>query len=451
MKFTLDNTFLLLLILIFGSSISFSQNKINQTGNFAQKINLEDCYKLAIENNVELKTNNYRIKSAEANIKSENGNYLPSVNFNMGYNRQISNVQAFVIGGRLITQPNTFSMNANASLNLFDGLARENSVDRAYNELDITKLNIERTAERVKYDIYKAFLNLLQTQQIVKIREQNLEMGKSELERIKGLFDYGVLTIDNVYSQEAEVGTRELDFIRAENDFNIAKTNLLRVIGINPIENIEIDYQSIKSEINDNDINSFKLQYSSLENNVNLALGNRKDYIASQSSINSAEYAIDIAYSGYLPSLNANTGWSWLNSEFTNFGERGQATASLNLNIPIFDKFQNNANIEQQKLQLEMRQMELFQMEQNIKSTIYSNLQNLNAAVKQIKITEKSLKSAELNYKSALERYNSGVLNINDLTIANLQFTNAKINQINATYNYLAAEKDILFALGKFE
>ena len=46
----------------------------------------------------------------------------------------------------------------------------------------------------------------------------------------------------------------ELDFIRAENDFNIAKTNLLRVIGINPIENIEIDYQSIKSEINDNDI-----------------------------------------------------------------------------------------------------------------------------------------------------------------------------------------------------
>lgn len=444
------------------TAISFSQNSTgsstiqnisstNSNSINTKIVSLEDCYKLAADKNPELKVNEYRIKSAEANIKGAVGNYLPSVNFNMGYNRQITNVQAFVIGGRLITQPNTFSMNAGASLNLFDGLARENTLDRANVELDITKLNNERTFERIKYDIYKAYLNVLQSKKIMQIREKNLEMGKSDLDRIKGLFDLGVLTIDNVYSQEAEIGTRELDFIRSENDYNIAKTNLFRTIGINPLENFDINENSINTDVSDLKIKEFSNKFNNLENDINIAFDNRKDYLASKGNITSAEHGVDIAYSGYLPTLSASTGWSWLNNEFNNFGDRGQATASLNLNIPLFDRFQNNSNIEQQKLQLEVRQLELFQFEQNIKSTIYSNLQNLNAAIKQINITEKSLKSAELNFQSAKVRYDNGVLNINDITIANLQYTNAQINQVNAFYNYIGAEQDLLFTLGIFE
>lgn len=413
-----------------------------------QKLDLNECYKIAFENHPDIKVSNYRIKSSKASVKSAFGNYLPSVNFNMGYNRQITNVQAFVIGGRLITQPNTFSMNANAGITLFDGFSRENNITIAENNLSASELNNERTIETVKYNVFKAYLNVLQTVKIKEIRQQNLDIGKSDLERIKGLYEFGVLTVDNVYSQEAEVGNRELDYIRAENDFNNAKTNLITTIGLTPTDNFEIDDKVIKTKIELEEINNFNLSYGNFDLDSKLAIENRKDYQSTKINLESAEKNIDVAYSGYAPVLSANTGWSWLNSELNSFGDRGQATASLNLSIPIFDRFQNNANIENQKLQYEISQTELFKLEQNIKSAVFTNLQNLNAAVKQIKITEKSLESADLNYKIAKERYEVGAININDLTIANLQNINAQINKTNSIYNYISSKRDLLFSIG---
>lgn len=430
-------------------NLNFNILKLKAQDSFTgQKLDLEECYKIAFENHPDIKVSKYRIKSSNANVKSAYGNYLPSINFNMGYNRQITNVQAFVIGGRLITQPNTFSMNGNIGLTLFDGFSRENNITVAENSLSSSELSNERTIETVKYNVFKAYLNILQTNKIKEIRKQNLEIGKSDLERIKGLYEFGVLTADNVYSQEAEVGNRELEYIRAENDFNNSKTNLITTIGLSPTNTFEIDENVINIQINENEINNFKLNYGNFELNSKLALESRKDYKSSKINLESADKNIDIAYSGYSPTISANTGWSWLNSELNNFGDRGQATASINFNIPIFDRFQNNLNIENQKLQFEISQSELFKLEQSIKSNIFMNLQNLNAAIKQIKITEKSLESAELNYKSAKERYELGALNINDLTIANLQNVNAKINQINSIYNFLSSQRDLLFSIG---
>ncbi len=437
--------FFILSLIYLNSNGFLLKAQSNFTG---QKLDLEESYKIAFENHPDIKVSKYRIKSSKASVKSAIGNYLPSVNFNMGYNRQITNVQAFVIGGRLITQPNTFSMNANVGLTIFDGLSRENNLTIAENNLSASELTNERTIETVKYNVFKAYINILQTNKIKEIRQQNLEIGKSDLERIKGLYEFGVLTADNVYSQEAEVGIRELDYIRTENDFNNAKANLITTIGLSPTNTFEIDEQVINIKIQDSEINNFKLNYGNFELNSKLAIENRKDYQSSKINLESADKIIDVAYSGYSPILTANTGWSWLNSELNQFTDRGQATGSLNLSIPIFDRFQNNANIENQKLQFEISQSELFKLEQSIKSNIFTNLQNLNAAIKQIKITEKSLESAELNYKSAKERYELGAININDLTIANLQNVNAKINQTNSIYDYISSKRDLLFSIG---
>lgn len=414
-------------------------------------LSLVDCYKLAIEKNPELKVNEYRVKVNQAGIKSAEGLYLPAVNANIGYSRQLTNIQAYIIDGRLITQPNNFSLNTGISLSLYDGFARENNIIRANNELSITELNNQRTIEQIKYNIFKAYLSIIQSKKVMEIRQQNLQMGKSDLDKINAMYEMGVLTIDNVYSQEAEVGSRELDFIRAENDYNLAQTNLFKVIGVDPLLGLKIDENSIKTEITDKTIEDFKNNYNNIDNDVKIALESRNDYLANKKSIESINSAIEIAYAAYMPSLSANAGWSWVNSQISDFSNRSQATASINLNIPIFDRFQNNSNIEQQKLQLEITELAIFQAEQLIKSTLYANLQNLTAAEKQIKITGKSLKSAELNYQSTKVRYEAGALNINDVTIANSQYVNAQINQVNAYYNYIGAEKDILFTLGKFE
>ena len=76
---------------------------------------------------------------------------------------------------------------------------------------------------------------------------------------------------------------------------------------------------------------------------------------------------------------------------------------------------------------------------------------NLQAAEKQIEITEKSLRAAQQSYDSMNERFDLGAANITDIFLANNQLINAKINRINAVYSYYLAQKEILYSIGKIK
>ncbi len=75
---------------------------------------------------------------------------------------------------------------------------------------------------------------------------------------------------------------------------------------------------------------------------------------------------------------------------------------------------------------------------------------NLDAAEKQLDISNRALKSAQESYDSFNERFKVGASGITDYLTANNQLITAQINRINAVYGYLLAQKEILFAIGKF-
>ena len=97
---------------------------------------------------------------------------------------------------------------------------------------------------------------------------------------------------------------------------------------------------------------------------------------------------------------------------------------------------------------MNQKQIEKKQLEQELRNSIKSQLLYLDAAEKQLRITEKSLKSAELNYNMAKEKYDIGEYSIIDYFNTNYLYTNAKINRINAVYNYYQVQKDMMFLMG---
>jgi outer membrane protein len=120
----------------------------------------------------------------------------------------------------------------------------------------------------------------------------------------------------------------------------------------------------------------------------------------------------------------------------------------FSIDVPIFDAFRIQQQVENSNVQLQQTELEYKRIEQTVRTQLQTGLLNLNAAEKQIDITDRSLKSAEQNYLSAKERFEVGTSGIIEYQTANTQFVTAKINRINAVYNYIDAQYQIKFAMG---
>jgi len=420
----------------------------------SQKLTLQDCIKIASEKNFDIEFSKFQIKTAEANKLNAFGQYLPAMSANMNFNRRLNPRPGELVNvnGLLISipgeEPNSYAINANASYLIFDGFARESAFDRAKYNLSASELNLDYNKQLITINVYNDFINLVRNYQIVQIRKENLELGNQDLERIKAQFEAGAIPINNVYSQEAEVGNREFDLISAENQYNNSIFNLLTTMGMQPDLSYQFDIESLPSEITENEILTFRRSLGDANTSVKSALNKRKDYQATEFNIKAAEEGIDISRTGYMPTLNAVTGLNWNNTQFEDFNRFTRLFFGLNLNIPIFDRFQTNAQIENAQLNLEQTTINQKRLEQNITTAVRSAYLNLDAAEKQLEITQKTLLSADKNYESAQDRFQVGAANITDVITANTQLITAKVNRINAVYSYILAQKEILFGIG---
>lgn len=75
-------------------------------------------------------------------------------------------------------------------------------------------------------------------------------------------------------------------------------------------------------------------------------------------------------------------------------------------------------------------------------------LLDLEAAEKQVTVTQTSVVSAEMDRKIAEEKYSLGAGTLLDLLVANANYTNALSNKVNAVTSYLLAKKQVEYAVG---
>jgi len=425
-----------------------------QTSGSGKMYSLDECLKIASQSNLDIQSGAAQFQTQSAYVTQAFGAFLPTIGANMGYSRQL-NVEggrAVNIGGQILTlpgaEPNSYSMNASASYNIFNGFAREANYNRTKQELNAAEFNYRRIRQTVAYTVRSQFINVLRALQVSKIRKENIDLGKKEVERMQALFDAGRVPIGNVLSQQAELGSRELDEVNADNQLNQAKAQILTTLAIQPDQRADFMESSLPSTVDDNILSEFRKEIGSYNAAVNKALETRVDFQSNTARIDAANSSVTSARSGYMPDINASGGWSWSNSQFDNFSNNGRYYISMNLSVPIFDNFNASTQVQTANLQVRQREIEREQSEMKIRSEVQSAFLNLDAAEKQLEISNRALKSSEQNFKSAQERLNVGAATVLDYLTANNLLINAKINRVNAVYNYFDVQFQVRYAIG---
>jgi outer membrane protein len=418
-------------------------------------LTLDDCIRIALERNIEIRRARYAVETSSSNVLSAYGVFLPSLNITGNWSRlQKETPFTFIPGLGLVPIPtletyNSFSTSVSTNILLFNGFANIANLNRAKSNYLSADYSFRRTRQTVIFQTHQLYLNVLRTKQLLKVSQDNLKRSRGQLERIREANRVGSVSLADVYRQEVQVGSDELALIRAQNDYEKAKTDLIAYLGLDP--SIDYEFEDPSIGVDTMEFIDIREWISNLQALISEAFENRPDYKSAIFNLNASRSGVTSAYSGYMPTISAFASYRLDSDQIRTLTDNRTLGWGINISFPIFDRFQLQTRIQQAKIDVKNAEVQIEQVKRQINSDIRKAVLDLESAMKQLEVAERQVKSAELDLKTAEEKYNVGSGTLLDLLVATANYTQALSSRVNAIYDYIIAKTQLRYALGTLD
>lgn len=158
---------------------------------------------------------------------------------------------------------------------------------------------------------------------------------------------------------------------------------------------------------------------------------------------------VDIYKKNFIfPTLSAFGSYNLNSTSIGEIFDNRTASYGLTLSYPIFQGFSLDNNVQIAEVQVKVKEEEIRELEQSIRSNIQKSLLDLETAFKQIEIIDRNIVSAEQDKLLADESYRIGIGTLLDAQIATTSLNNLRIERINAVYNFLIAKRVLDYYTG---
>lgn len=430
------------LLILFCFTVTFSTSA-------QKKWTLQECVSHALEHNISVQQSENSLFTNDQDIIAAKGNFLPALGVNGSQRLNLGNVEVF--DGNFVDRTfHSTSLGVNVSQTIFNGFRNTNIYKQSLINKEANEEEFNRIKDNVALNVVNAYLNVLLNKENLIIAQAQYNFSTEQLGIVQSLVDAGTQPEANVFDAEATLANDEQSLTVAQNSYTLALLSLSQVLQV-PFDGFDV-------EIIDLDTPSELLMYNDVQPILNYAFQNRSEIKVAEKNIESAELGKEISKSGFYPSLSfsygLNTGANFSNlsqdnSFFQQINDNKGHSFSLNLNIPIFSRFQNKTNLAKSTIQVENRKLALEQAKLDLESNIQRAFTDAKAALKTFSSAQKSVAARQLSFNNAQERYNIGALNAIDLEQNRTQLVNAQSSLVRAKYDFVFKTKVLDFYLGK--
>ena len=417
--------------------------------NAQKKWSLEECVTYAIENNISVRQANNALLSNDQDIIAAKGNFLPFLGINGSQRMNLGNVQVF--DGEFVDRTfHSSNFGLNISQTIFNGFRNTNVYKQSLINKAANLEEFKRIKDNVSLTVVNSYLNVLLNKENLIIAEAQYDFSIEQLQLVKELVEAGVQPQANVFDAEASLANDSQQLTVAENSYTLAILSLSQVL--------QVPFNSFDVQIIDLDPPTQQLMYNDISSILDYAFKNRSEIKVAEKNIEAAELGKEISKSGFYPSVSLsyglNTGANFSNltndnSFFQQINDNRGHSFALNLNIPVFSRFQNQTALAKAKIQVENSNLALEQAKVDLESNIQLAFNDAKAALKSYISSNKSVIARQLSFDNAKERYNIGALNSLDLEQNRTQLVNSQSSLIQAKYDFIFKSKVLDFYLGK--
>ncbi len=427
----------------------------------SSEISLDEAIRLALDKNYDARSSQLLLESAETSKDRAEANLLPSLGASASYGLTkplddrtttlVIDSNDVVFGTNAATQSNSYSLGG--EFNLYSGGGDAANIRSAGYALDAAKYGLKWARQSVAFSVTSAYIEALRTKELLNASEKTLAESRAQLERVRGLYDAGSIAIGQVYQQEALVGQQELESINTKNLYDNARTDLFFLLNL-PQDALRYDVTTRGIDTSVSTLRGRAPQVSITDAAVNDLLTRREDFLSTRSSILASEAAIDVTRSRLLPQLDLTYsiggGAASTAFEFNRMRYQNDLRGGLSFSWAIFDRSQTNRTAELQEIDIRIDKIRLEQNEQSFRTEIAKANNTLRSAELALDASDRALRAAEEATRLATERVRVGAGIQVDVIVAQSQLQSARTNRVNAIYNYVFAQKQLEYLLGRW-
>ena len=413
---------------------------------------LRECCDYAVEHNISIKQQQNQCRTQEIQLSTAKNSRLPDLSGSVGQNFSF---------GRGLTAQNTYSntntsstsFSLGASVPLFTGFQIPNQIKLSQLNLEAATADLEKAKNDIRMQVAQAYVQILYDMEISDVAHRQIAIDSAQVARLQAFVDNGKASEAELSQQKATLANSRLTATQADNNTRLAILTLTQLLELPSPEDFSIVRPDISS------INEFTNISALTPDRIYAdALGVKPEIVSQQLKLKGTEHNIKIAQAGYYPTLSLSGGLGtnyYTTSGFNSdaFGTQIKNNFSqyigLNLNIPIFNRFQTRNSIRTAKIEQENQQLQL----DNTKKTLYKDIQQvyynaLNAQTKE-KSSEQAVQSSKDAFTLMQAKYENGKATITEFNESKNNYLKSESDLVQARYENLYQPALIEFYRGK--
>ncbi len=302
---------------------------------------------------------------------------------------------------------------------------------------------VEVTQEAIKANIYKIYYQLAAS----KTQTDQLDANVQRLEKLQHdvteLYKNGFaekLEIDKATVQLTNLQTERTS---ALNSINNGYLGLKLLMGMPVTDVLTLTDSYDENKVKEGLLNEGSYQYE-----------DRKEYQYLTMARDLGAFNVRRYRLSKLPTVALSGSYSKLaqRNQFDFFG-KGQWFSSsfigLNINVPIFDGFAKDANMQKAKLELQQTDNQISNLKQTIDNEVAVAENNYHNAINTLDVQKKNMDLAEQIYNQTKTKFEAGTGSNLEISNAQADLKVAQSNYINAMYTAIIAKVDYMKAIGK--
>ena len=338
-----------------------------------------------------------------------------------------------------------------ASLPLFNGLNRVQTLRANQSNVQAQAHGVERTKQTTIFNVAQQYLQVLLSEELYRIAQDNHRNQAENLKRIEGLVEVGALAIVDQYNQLAEVKRLESLTIRAWSNYESDKLILAQTLQLEP----GTEFKLVNPGVSVESILSLTVDLDEL---FKTAMINRPDYNQQKQLVLRNTRRVSALRGSYLPGISAfYTYGSFYNSRIPFDLQEQMRTVNpyhfygFSLNVPILTGFTTRTQVQSAKID---RDNSLLQ-ENNLKTIIYRDVktayQNFEAAKAQYLAAVVQYDAANGAYNLEKERYELGLSAFFEFSQASNALIQGQAAKAQAEYTLMFQETILNYQVGQLK
>jgi outer membrane protein TolC len=301
---------------------------------------------------------------------------------------------------------------------------------------DAAKLSYQDTLDAVTLVVGNSYLQVIEAGSRIEAQEAQVRNAKALYDQALDSFQAGTAPKIDVTRTEVQLHTEQYNLSLARNNFDIAKLNLARAIGLPLGQQFDLADQLPYSDINP----------PTLEDALKQAYKSRSDFRSVLGSQKAAERELSAARGERYPVVAMNGDYGDVGSTFGH--SNGNFSVQAGVRVPLFTGGRIRGEITEAEATLRQRKAEAENVRGEVDYDVRAAYLNLNAAKEQVDVGKRNVDLANESLARSKDRFASGVTDSVEVVQAEQALASANDQYITSIYSHSVAKLALARALG---